>query len=97
MTTYTKLRDGSWGLRISGSAQAGQTISVTKKSGDSKTETVGRILWTGNGITLATVANGHSHRSSSSRSGCGCNSSCCRGRCECGRTCNCRGGNIYDC
>lgn len=50
-TTYTKLRDGSWGLRIAGAAQPGARVSVA-----TKTETVGRVLWTGNGISLATIA-----------------------------------------
>lgn len=56
MTTYTKLQNGNWGLRIQGSAQAGQMIAVVKKSGESKKEQVGKIVWTGNGVTLATIA-----------------------------------------
>lgn len=55
MTTYTKLRDGSWGLRGDGLA-AGAKVTVTKKSGESKVETVGKVLWTGNGVSLATIA-----------------------------------------
>ena len=53
--TFTKLRDGSWGLRIEGSAKAGQTVTVTKKSGETSREVVGKIIWSGNGITLAKV------------------------------------------
>lgn len=53
--TYTKLRDGSWGLRGSGLA-SGRIVSVTKRDGTVKTETVGRVLWTGSdGTCLATI------------------------------------------
>jgi hypothetical protein len=105
-TTFTKLRDGSWGLRIEGSAQNGQSVTVTKKSGEQEVKQVGKVLWTGNGISLATIAsngNGHSHSSSRGRGrsygdgGCSCDDDCCSRRCQCDRTCNCRGGNIYDC
>lgn len=54
--TYTKLRDGSWGLRIQGITDNLNAVTVTKKSGESKTEYVDRILWRGNGIMLATIA-----------------------------------------
>jgi len=39
MTTYTKLKDGSWGIKGKG-LTTGQTVSVTKKSGECNTETV---------------------------------------------------------
>lgn len=46
--SYTKLRDGNWGVRIVGPApQQGATVTVTKKSGETKTETIGRLLWEG--------------------------------------------------
>lgn len=45
--TYTQLRDGSWGIRVLGTALENQTISVRKKDGTEKTETVRRVLWTG--------------------------------------------------
>lgn len=82
MTSYTKLRDGSWGLRINSgqTVTPGQTITVTKKSGDTKQETVGKVLWSGNGVTLATIAQS-SGQSSSPRgnqrgtwTGCSCGS-----------------------
>ena len=86
-TTYTKLRDGSWGVRGTGLV-AGARTSVIKRDGSSKTETVGRVLWTGpDGVSIATVeqqakdSGAASTRSRSSRSG---------GRC---RSC---GGPIVD-
>lgn len=54
-TTYTKLRNGSWGLRGHDLA-AGAQVVVSKRDGSTKTEVVGRILWTGQGITLATIS-----------------------------------------
>ena len=62
MTTYTKLRDGSWGLRGK-NLTSGQTVTVTTKAGKSKTECVGKVLWTGpDGLSLATIADGGGRR-----------------------------------
>jgi len=104
MATYTKLNDGTWGLRSTESITAGVTVTVTKKSGETKVETVGKVIWSGNGVTLATIASsGHSHSHAAhsharhSRNGCECNCGDCSGHCHCDPHCNCRGGNIYDC
>lgn len=55
--TYAKLRDDTWGLRAEGKLVPGASVKVTKRDGTTKTETVGRVVWTGNGVTLATIAN----------------------------------------
>ncbi len=65
--TYTKLKDGSWGIRSTSAVQAGDQVTVTKKSGESKTETVGRVLWTGNGVWLCTVQQTSNGRASGGR------------------------------
>ena len=71
MTTYTKLKDGNWGIRHEDTnLSSGDSVVVTKKSGETKSETVDRVIWTGDGITLATIrgqSNG-AQRSSSRRS-----------------------------
>ena len=36
--TYTKLRNGSWGLRVKGSATVGDQVTVTKRDGTVKYE-----------------------------------------------------------
>lgn len=57
--TFTKLRDGDWGLRIVGphAVEPGQTVTVTKKSGETSTERVGEVIWSdGKGVTLAKIA-----------------------------------------
>ena len=72
--TYTKLRDGSWGIRYSSesTAKAGDRIAVTKRDGTTKTETLGRLVWAGNGVAIATIAqsgNSTAQRTGSGRSG----------------------------
>ena len=70
MATYTKLHDGNWGVRVEGSAKAGDRVTVSKKSGESKTETIARVLWSGNGITLCSIDSGvSSDRKTAGRAG----------------------------
>lgn len=46
--TYTKLRSGDWGIRVVGDKPSvGMTISVKKRSGDAKSETVDKVIWSG--------------------------------------------------
>ena len=74
MATYTKLKDGSWGVRASGKVTAGASLTVTKKDGSTKVETVKVVLWTGpdsktrETISLCAIAqsNGGSNAHSSS-------------------------------
>lgn len=44
MNTYTKLSDGSWGVKTDSRVTPGMKITVTKKSGEKKTETVTGIV-----------------------------------------------------
>lgn len=47
---YTKLKDGSWGLRLTGpevQLAEGDSVTVTKKSGATKTETIDELVWSG--------------------------------------------------
>jgi hypothetical protein len=53
--TYAKLNDGSWGIRADGALAVGQTVTVTKRDGTTKSETVGRVIWKGDGVTLAAI------------------------------------------
>jgi hypothetical protein len=78
MNTYSKLRDGSWGVRVAGPAKAGAAVTVTKKSGETKTETIGRVLWTDGKVSLCTIvsstASRRSDRSAHPWTGCACGS-----------------------
>lgn len=53
--TYAKLRSGEWGVRVSGKVSPDQTVTVTTRAGAKKTERISEVLWTGDGITLATI------------------------------------------
>lgn len=54
--TWTKLRSGEWGLRVTGgSPRSGDRVTVTKRNGESRVVAVGRIIWRGDGATLCTV------------------------------------------
>ena len=78
--TYTKLKSGNWGVRSTEALKEGQTITVRKKSGDTKLETIARIVWSGNGVWLAAIltsgSTGSAKRSSprGQRTGCSCGS-----------------------
>jgi hypothetical protein len=55
MATYTKLRNG-WGVRATGDApKIGQRVTVTKKDGGTKTETIDRVVFSNNGVHLCAI------------------------------------------
>ena len=89
MATYTKLKDGSWGVRVEGTAKSGQSVTVTKKSGETKSETIGRVLWSGNGISLCSVGQSSGNGSHSTHR---------PGRCaNCGGACDPKYRRCLDC
>ena len=45
--TPIKLKDGSWGVRVSGAVQAGDRVTVRSRSGKSWEVKISRVLWTG--------------------------------------------------
>lgn len=53
--SYVKLRSGSWGIRSGSPIKEGMTVTVVKKNGESKSETVGKVVWSGDGVWLATI------------------------------------------
>lgn len=64
--SYNKLRDGSWGIKVQGSAKPGDRITVTKRDGSSKVETVDKVVWSGNGVAICSVIETRGASSSSS-------------------------------
>jgi hypothetical protein len=68
----TKLRDGSWGARVDGSPRPGDRIIITSKGGKSWVASVGRVLWSGDGISIVTTISGRG--GSRIRTGCPCGS-----------------------
>lgn len=55
MVTYTKLRDGSWGIKVAGTAIAGQVVTVTTKAGATRSETIARVLYSGPNYIVCSV------------------------------------------
>jgi hypothetical protein len=56
MVTYSKLKDGTWGLRSTESLKEGSTVVVAKRDGSSKNEHVGREVGKGQGWALYTIS-----------------------------------------
>lgn len=65
MASYTKLKNGDWGIRVEGQAVPGQQVTVTKRSGDRKVETIGSVVWSKGGVTICTI--GRQQQTPSSR------------------------------
>lgn len=53
--TFAKMRDGSWGVRVQGQVEPGDTVLVTRKDGRKVPVTIESVVWTGGGITLAKI------------------------------------------
>lgn len=65
MSTYTKLKNGDWGVRVTGvKPREGDRITVTKKDGSTKTEVVERVVWSGDGVHLCPISRGDGDRPS---------------------------------
>lgn len=79
--TYTKLNSGAWGARSTVQLTPGQTITVTKRDGSTKTETVDKVVRSGNGTWLAALRRAETkssqpprRRERGIRTGCSCGS-----------------------
>ena len=53
--TYTKLKSGAWGVKVSGETKAGEKVEVVKRDGSHKFETVASVVWSGNGVSLCSI------------------------------------------
>lgn len=56
--TFTKLRDGSWGLRVVGCCHPGTYVPVVTKAGQKSLKQIGRVLWhdTKTSTAIVTIA-----------------------------------------
>ncbi|MCK9378326.1 MAG: hypothetical protein M0P73_19585 [Syntrophobacterales bacterium] len=85
--SYTKLKDGNWGLKGPMAELSRGSVQVTKKSGETKAETVGQIIAgpfaDGNALATIATAQGPS-RVSPSRTQRGGSSNHPRTGCSCG-------------
>lgn len=53
--TYKKLRDNSWGIKVDGIVETGETIQVKKKSGEHQYEVVSRVLFKDDNISICAI------------------------------------------
>jgi len=54
--TFTKLRNGDWGLRGPEAAlHAAQWVTVSLRAGGTSRKQVGRVVWSGDGVAVATI------------------------------------------
>ena len=53
--SYSKLKSGEWGIRSTKEIKAGDKVTVTKKDGETRVETVKNIVWSGDGVWIAGV------------------------------------------
>lgn len=56
VASYTKLDDGSWGVRVPGKVEPGTTVTVATKGGARKTETVTAVMRVDGEQTICAVA-----------------------------------------
>lgn len=56
--SYSKLKSGEWGVRVQGTAKPGANCLVTLKNGKTKTETLDRLIWEGDGVQLYAIKRG---------------------------------------
>lgn len=54
--SFTKLKDGTWGVRCEPPASAGASVLVTKRDGTSDTKVLGREIWTDGKVALYALA-----------------------------------------
>ena len=57
MTTYTKLKNGEWGIRGEEITKGmeGCSVEVRKKDGSTKKEVIEKVVWRGNGVGIAAI------------------------------------------
>ena len=67
--TFKKLKDGTWGLLVnSDSVKAGDEVATLTKAGKRETKVVGKVIWSGNGVSITSIATSGSSGSGSGSS-----------------------------
>lgn len=63
--TYTRLRNGDWGVRVPESdAAEGTSVLVRKRSGETKKEVIARVVWRGDGVAICAISRAPRRRDS---------------------------------
>lgn len=69
----TKLRSGEWGATVSSThVSVGDMIQVVAANGKTWTDTVGKVIWAGNGVTIVATRQRAAKTTGSSRGHDGC-------------------------
>lgn len=56
-TRWIRLRNGAWGVRVTGAAvDNGDSVTVTKKNGTSANVVIGRVLWTDGDVSICSIS-----------------------------------------
>jgi len=63
--TFTKLQNGTWGVRADGIVEIGSVVQVRTRAGEVKSVTITQVVWTGGGVTIAAIADDRAPRQSS--------------------------------
>lgn len=101
--SFTKLNNGDWGIRVTGTVSEGAKVTVKKKDGTESTETVEKVVWTDGKASICAIKK---KQSTGGRRRGGYNSGADRGGHEgycgfpcpvTGRTCNPSNGPCHDC
>ena len=95
--TFTKLKNGDWGISSTTPVHTGDEIEVTKKDGSTEIVTVSEQSTKVDNVYGERYIAAIQKKKKKGNSYCSCTDSCCSNCCYCDRTCNCRGGNIYNC
>ena len=53
-TTFTRLRNGSWGVKGTGLA-AGRIVGVAKRDGSHSNVTIDKVIWTDGKVQIASI------------------------------------------
>lgn len=56
MASWTKLQDGSWGIRCEQAVAVGDSVMVERRDGQQKRETIDSVVWTNGSVWVCTVA-----------------------------------------
>ena len=56
--SYSKLKSGDWGVRITGTGKTGDMVNVQRKDGKLSPTKLGQLVWEGNGVQLYAIDKG---------------------------------------
>ena len=66
--TFKKLRDGSWGLLVNNaSVRPGDQVLTLTKAGKQSYQVVGKVVWSGGGVSICTIDKGEGEGQSRGR------------------------------